>query len=195
MLPAELEPQSLSSSSATSGGANLEVSNRPSPPLPFCSIGVSKYEPNAQLRNDSLNPELAALFIDESDEIELAANVSEWQDVDFSVMLDSGCSKHVLPPQSVPGYQIHPTQKSRAGHTFTVAKGDPVPNLGGVVANLGLETWSGEGRTVSSSFAVCDMISPLMSVHQLCENGHTCTFNKDHAIVTSADGEILCIFE
>jgi hypothetical protein len=67
--------------------------------------------------------------------------------------------------------------------------------LGNVVANLGLITDQGEARTVSSTFAVCDMVSPLMSVAQLCKNGHTCTFTKDQALVTSSDGEVLCRFE
>ena len=178
-------------SSATSGGMNLEVTNCPSPPLPYCGIGVNSNEPNAQLRSDS---EQAAMFIDNIDEV-FVANASEWQDVDFNVMLDSGCSKHVLPPQSVPGYRIHETALSKSGHSFTVANGEPVANLGGVVANLGLDPGSGEGRTVSSSFAVCDMVSPLMSVHQLCQNGHTCTFSKDQAVVTSSDGEVLCRFQ
>ena len=142
-----------------------------------------------------LDQETAAMFIDHSDEMELAANVGEWQDVAFDAMLDSGCSRHVVPPSCIPGYQIQESQLSRSGHQFTVANGDPVPNLGDVVANLGLVTENGDGRTVTSTFAVCDMVSPLMSVAQLCRNGHTCTFTKDHATVTSSDGEVLCRFD
>ena len=128
--PVSSSDSSMSSSPAMPGGVNLEVSKRPSPPSHFCSIGVPNHEPNTQLRNNAVNPELAAMFIDESDELEIVANVGEWQDVDFNVMLESGCSKHVLPPQSVPGYQIHPTQKCRSCHTFIVANGEPVPNAG-----------------------------------------------------------------
>ena len=135
------------------------------------------------------------MLLDHSDELDLAANVEEWQDIAFDTMLDSGCSRHVVPPSCVPGYQIQETQLSRSGHQFTVANGDPVPNLGNVVANLGLVTGDGDGRTVSSTFAVCDMVSPLMSVAQLCKNGHTCTFTKDHAVVTSSDGEVLGRFD
>ena len=135
------------------------------------------------------------MFLDNVDDSDLAASIGEWQDVEFDATLHSGCSRHVLPATSVPGYQIHNSQLSLAGHSFKVANGEPVPNLGEVVANLGLITESGEGRTVSSTFAVCDMVSPLMSVATLCKNGHTCTFNKDHAVVTSSNGEVLCRFE
>ena len=196
---------SSNSASVTPGSANLEVSNRAgrgdtpvavsrpplSPSSPFCSVGIPNNEPNTQLRADTLGPDPAAVFLDHSDELELAANVGDWQDVDFDTILDSGCSRHVLPPSSVPGYQVRETQLSRSGHSFTVANGDPVPNLGEVVANLGLDAGNGGGRTVLSTFAVCDMLSPLMSVAQLCKNGHTCTFTKDHALVTSSDGEVL----
>jgi hypothetical protein len=135
------------------------------------------------------------MFIDHSDEQDLAANVEEWQDVPFDVMLDSGCSRHVAPPSCVPGYRVQESALSRSGHQFTVANGEPVPNLGDVTANLGLVTTEGDGRTVSSTFAVCDMVSPLMSVAQLCRSGHTCTFTKDHAVVTSSSGEVLCRFD
>jgi hypothetical protein len=135
------------------------------------------------------------MIIDHSDEAGLAANVEEWQDVPFDVMLDSGCSRHVVPPSCVPGYRVQESQLSRSGHQFTVANGEPVPNLGDVTANLGLVTAEGDGRTVSSTFAVCDMVSPLMSVAQLCKNGHTCTFTKDQAVVTSSTGEVLCRFD
>ena len=182
---------SLKSPSAMPGGMNLEVSNRPSPSSPFCSIGVPDHEPNTQLRPDTTGPEMAAMFLDYSDELGMAATVGEWQDVDFDTILDSGCSRHVAPMSCVPGYHIQETQLSRAGHKFQVANGETVPNLGDVVANLGLETEGGEGRTVASTFAVCDMTSPLMSVHQICQNGHTCTFTKDHALVLSSDGEVL----
>ena len=85
------------------------------------------------------------MLLDHSDEAYVAANVEEWQDVAFDTMLDSGCSRHVVPPSCVPGYQIHETQLSRSGHQFIVANGDPVPNLGNVVANLGLVTGDGDG--------------------------------------------------
>jgi hypothetical protein len=159
------------------------------------STTVPHNEPNTQLRSSAPEAETAAMLLDHSDDANVAANVEEWQDIAFDTMLDSGCSRHVVPPSCVPGYRIEETQLSRSGHQFTVANGEPVPNLGNVEANLGLVTAEGDGRTVSSTFAVCDMVSPLMSVAQLCKNGHTCTFTKDHALVTSSTGEVLCRFE
>ena len=178
-------------SPTTSSSANLEVTNRASSSSTslYCSIGTSNDEPNTQLR-----PDQAAMLIDGVEEM-LAVRTEEWQDVDFNVMLDSGCCRHVLPPSSIPGYQIRDTERSRSGHKFLTANGEGVPNLGAVTTNLGLDAGSGGGRTVSSSFEVCDMVAPLMSVHQLCQSGHTCTFTKDEAIVTSSGGEVLQRFK
>ena len=69
-----------------------------------------------------------------------------------------------------------------------------MPNQGNVDVNLQLDDGSGSGKTVSSRLVVADLIHPLMSVHQICQNGHTCTFTKDHALVTSSDGEVLAKF-
>ena len=74
-------------------------------------------EPNTQLRSDhSGSDSVTAMLIDHSDEMDLAANVEEWQDVPFDVMLDSGCSRHVVPPSCVPGYRIQESALSRSGH-------------------------------------------------------------------------------
>ena len=53
----------------------------------------------------------------------------------------------------------------------------------------------GENQPLTSTFQVADMTRPLMSVSQICENGHRCVFEKNHALVVSAKGKGICRFE
>ena len=48
---------------------------------------------------------------------------------------------------------------------------------------------------MSSVFQVADLTRPLMSVSQVCDNGYTCVFKKDHALVLSPSGEVASRFE
>ena len=48
---------------------------------------------------------------------------------------------------------------------------------------------------VQSVFQVADLTRPLMSVSQICEQGHKCVFEKDHALVITPEGELLARFE
>ena len=70
-----------------------------------------------------------------------------------------------------------------------------MPNEGQVHLNLEAPTGDGDGRAVSSTLQVADLTRPLMSVGQICDNGHRCVFEKDHALVMTPENEVLCRFE
>ena len=133
------------------------------------------------------------MALDDIENIEIF-NIEDWQDVELEVLLDSGCSRHVLPARCAPGYQVKSNDLSKMGHKFQVGNGQTVPNEGEVSLNLALDTGHGEGRVGTSVFQVAELMLPLMSVGQICNNGHTCTFHKDHALIVSSDGEVLCKF-
>ena len=131
----------------------------------------------------------------EENEDEVVLNIKDWQDVEIEVTLDSGCCRHVLPAESAPGYLIQDSPGSRRGANFVVGNGQRVPNEGQVCLNLEAHTDSDANQSVQSVFQVADLTRPLMSVSQICEQGHKCVFDKDHALVVSAQGETLVRFE
>ena len=185
--------------SVASVGANLEASTsaRMKPTPSYCSVSVPNDEPNrAQLLSGTDRDDLTgtlAVCTDRSNEY--ANNIEEWQEVEFEAMLDNGCSRYVAPAECAPGYRVQESFESRRGDDFTVGNGEAVPNQGNVDINLQLDDGSRAGRTVFSRLAVADLNHPLTSVHQICQNGHTCTFTKDHALVTSSDGEVVAKFQ
>ena len=60
--------------------------------------------------------------------------------------------------------------------------------------NLEVEADRGQHCTVNSVFQVADLNRPLMSVSQVCDNGHKCVFEKDHALVIAPNGDVVCRF-
>ena len=61
-------------------------------------------------------------------------------------------------------------------------------NEGQVCLNLQPGTGSDAQQLVQSVFQVADLIRPLMSLSQICEQGHKCVFEKDHTLVITPEG-------
>ena len=141
------------------------------------------------------NHVLPVTMDDDNNEGDSVLNVKDWQDVDIVVTLDSGCCRHVLPAESAPGYPILDSPGSRRGANFIVGNGQRVPNEGQMCLNLEAHTGDSTDQMVQSVFQVADLTRPLMSVSQVCESGHKCVFEKDHALIISAQGETLVKFE
>ena len=123
-----------------------------------------------------------------------AINVDECEDVDVEVTLDSGCCKHVLPAESIPGYDIEDSPGSRRGANFIIGNGELVPNEGQAHLNLAAEMGNLSQQLVRSTFQVADLTRPLMSVSQICSQGHKCVFDGEQAMVVAQDGETICKF-
>ena len=130
------------------------------------------------------------LFEEEKgDEINVA---SEWQDIEFEVCLDSGCTDNVCHPGDVPGYIVEPSAGSRAKRGFTVGNGARVTNDGQAILSLQRD---GVLDTVSSTFQIAKVSRPLMSVGRLCDAGLDVIFKKDRADVIGAGGAVVLSFE
>ena len=121
-------------------------------------------------------------------------NIGDWEDVDVEVTLDSGCCKHVLPSDAIPGYVIEDSPGSRRGANFIVGNGELVPNEGQAHLNLAADSGNGSEQLVRSTFQVADLTRPLMSVSQICAQGHKCVFEGEQAMVIGQDGETICRF-
>ena len=131
---------------------------------------------------------------DEGEDDVLIGGYEQWQDINLHMTLDSGCCKHVLPADAVPGYQVIDSPGSVRGVSFTVGNGARVPNEGQVSLNIEAETGS-RTELISSVFQVAEINRPLMSVSQICGHGFKCVFEKDHAEVIGQSGETICRFE
>ena len=78
---------------------------------------------------------------------------------------------------------------SRRGQNFVVGNGQKVPNEGEI--NLNMEC---EGVPLQSTFQVAEITRPLMSVGRVCDQGLTCTFDKEKAVIADKDKAVLCTF-
>lgn len=129
----------------------------------------------------------------EGDKVNEEINVAtEWQDIEFEVCLDSGCTDNVCHPGDVPGYIVEPSAGSRAKRGFTVGNGARVTNDGQAILSLQRD---GVLDTVSSTFQIAKVSRPLMSVGRLCDAGLDVIFKKDRADVIGAGGAVVLSFE
>ena len=117
--------------------------------------------------------------------------VNDWEDIEFEVALDSGSIVHVCSSTDAPGYDVRESAGSKRGQKFTVGNGGKMENQGEFDLNLATSA----GLQVKSTFQVCKVTRPLMSVGRMCDEGHTVTFDKERAIVRNADGKEIARFE
>ena len=119
----------------------------------------------------------------------------QWTDVDIDVVLDSGCSDHVMNIElDAPGYPVGPSEGSKNGRGFIVGNGERVPNEG--QASINLRSMGEQGRLVDfrSVFQSAKVIRPLMSVAKICQNGYSCAFTATEAAVKDKEGKVVCRF-
>ena len=119
----------------------------------------------------------------------------EWTDVDIDVVLDSGCSDHVMNVElDAPGYQVSPSEGSRNGPGFIVGNGERVPNEGQASVNLRAVGEQGRHVDFKSVFQSAKVTRPLMSVAKICQNGYSCIFSATEAVVKDKEGKAVCRF-
>ena len=116
-----------------------------------------------------------------------------WEDVEFEVALDSGCTDHIAAEVDTPGYELEDSPGSRAGQAFIIGDGGRLPNKG--QKRLRLETTGENKNTIDSIFQIARVARPLMSVGRICDNDNEITFKKTVAIVREeATGDEICRF-
>ena len=117
-----------------------------------------------------------------------------WETVDPSsgyrrvkAIVDSGASNSVASGSLAPEVTPTPSEGSRRGQTYAAAaKGSkPLHNEGEKV----VQAFTGQGRSVSTTWQVVDVNRPLMSVHQICSKGNVVVFGESGGyILNLADG-------
>ena len=121
----------------------------------------------------------------------LAGGGDTWGDLEFEVALDSGAVIHVCAPTDCLGYAFSESPGSRRGQEFLMGDGGTIPNLGQKALNLLDES---VGRDLSSVFQIAAVTRPLMSVGNICDEGHEVIFRSDMAIVNDPQGSEICRF-
>ena len=96
-----------------------------------------------------------------------------WEPI--SIVVDSDACGNVISPEMTPSYPVRETIASKAGHAFTAANGDPIPNLG----SIKLPIMTSEGSTKQLNFCAADVTKPLVFVKKICATGHICVFDDD----------------
>ena len=121
---------------------------------------------------------------------------SSWSDIEIDMVLDSGCSDHVMNVElDAPGYSVRPSESSRQGRGFIVGNGERVPNECETALNLTATDREGREMDFISVFQSAKVTKPLMSVAKICSNGHICKFTDQHALVLDQKGTTVCTFK
>ena len=120
--------------------------------------------------------------------------VTDWQDVEIEITLDSGCCEHVMDVAEAPGYLVGESPGSRRRQNFVVGNGAKVPNVGQVNLNLQASV-DGKASALRSCFQVAEITRPLMSVSRICDQGLVCMFDDKEARIKDKNGATLCVFE
>ena len=69
-----------------------------------------------------------------------------------------------------------------------------MPNEGQILLNMETITAKGQTLGIRSTFQVAEMSRPLMRVSKVCDQGHSCVFNKDGAKIVDPSGNEVCSF-
>jgi len=116
---------------------------------------------------------------DSSAEINNVGQKLVWVQVPCAV--DSGACAHVTPANifcmlgSVEGLKPK----------YYAADGSPIENMGSCVINAVLE----DGTEFNTNFDVAKITRPLLSVHQMVQNGHRLEFGKDQSFLVLKGGK------
>ena len=75
-------------------------------------------------------------------------------------VLDSECEVYIADETDFPGYEIRPTDESRAGRGFRVADGKVIPNKGEATPQFELDGEDGSVHELQSSFQFATVANP-----------------------------------
>ena len=92
-----------------------------------------------------------------------------------------------------PRYQIKPTHDSKSGRGFLVADGKVTPNKGEAIIPFEVDGGVGQVYSVSCTFQVAKVSTPLRSVSMICDAGFDVLFAKTEARVRDHQGgHVVC---
>ena len=99
------------------------------------------------------------------------ATEEDWEEI--LMIIDSGASVPVMPPDMAKAYTLEESDASRRGTEYECANGHSIPNLG--QKRMAIFTAEGTLRGYTSQCA--DVSKPLQSVRHLVKTGHAVVFD------------------
>ena len=135
---------------------------------------------------------LMPLTVDDGDMI---MPMTEWQDRELELILDSGACQHVIDAEEAPGYLVSESVGSRRGQNFVTADGSRIPNEGQLELRMEAPIGDGVKMPVTTNFQVAAVTKPLLSVGKVCEQGHTVVFSKEGAKILDPKQRVLAHFQ
>ena len=132
------------------------------------------------------------LTVDDGDMI---MPMTEWQDRELELILDSGACQHVIDAEEAPGYLVSESVGSRRGQNFVTADGSRIPNEGQLELRMEAPIGDGVKMPVTTNFQVAAVTKPLLSVGKVCEQGHTVVFSKGGAKILDPKQRVLAHFQ
>ena len=110
-------------------------------------------------------------------------------------VVDSGCEVHIADETGFSGYEIKPTDDSRAGRGFRVADGKVIPNNGEAIRQFEVDGEEGQVHELLSSFQVATVSQPTKSVSVICDAGFDILLTKTEASVKDpASRRVVCTY-
>ncbi len=114
----------------------------------------------------------------------------EWEQI--SVIIDSGASVPVMPPELGKAYELEESEAFRKGTEYECASGHAIANLG--QKRMPVVTAEGTLRGYTSQCA--DVFKPLQSVRHLVRIGHAVVFDNQGCFIVNKDsGEFNAIVD
>ena len=116
-----------------------------------------------------------------------AVGAQEWEKLTLTV--DSGASDTVVPPSVCRSAQLLKTGE-KFGIEYEIADGSSIENLGERHC-LMKTTEATNGSSMEMRFQVVDVSKALLSVHRMCQQGHSVLFAEDK--IGEGDGSAILI--
>jgi hypothetical protein len=109
----------------------------------------------------------------------------EWEKV--VMVIDSGASVPVMPPEKGKAYPLEESEASKRGAEYECANGHSIANVG----QKRMPVMTAEGTLRGYSTQCADVTKPLQSVRHLCRNHHTVVFDESGSYIhNKSTGEV-----
>ena len=121
--------------------------------------------------------------------------MTEWQDRELEITLDSGACENVIDSEEAPGYLITESVWRRRGQNFVVGDGGRLPNECQVDLVMSSPVGDSQAVPATLNFQVAGVSRPLMSVAKVCAKGHTYISTKDGTRVVDEQQKTIAQFK
>ena len=96
--------------------------------------------------------------------------------IKITAVADSGAVVSVMPDHLIPFIKVKPSAESKAGKQYRGAGGEPIP----VIGEKRVQMTTAEGQKKTTTWRICPVKRPLLSIAQIISTGHKVTLDQDN---------------